>query len=209
MPKVSIIIPHKEDRGFLEEAIASAEAQRFDDYEIIIQQGDCSLGKNVNEGIKRSTGDYIKVLSSDDLLLPDSIEILYSKIIEGYDWVCGDAENFGLLRNGWENAQYWKAIEPTLAGMLESNQIHGGTTLYRTSILYETGGYDETLWTGEEYDLHLNLLASGYKVGIVNKMVYRYRLHEHNKSMDMSPRAKLNRKKYINEVIKARYYGYV
>ena len=210
MKKVSIIIPYNKDRGFLREAIASAEAQTFGDKEIILQQGDFTLGKNLNDALRKSTGEYIKVLAEDDMLYPtESIELLYNKIQEGYDWVVAGAENFGDLKDGWEYAQIWMPLQPTLKGMIKGNQIHGGTTIYKRSILFDTGGYDERLWTGEEYDLHLNLLAHGYKVGMLNKIVYRYRIHEHNKSMDMSPRARELRRKYIEEKIKARYYGYI
>jgi glycosyltransferase involved in cell wall biosynthesis len=210
MPKVSIIIPYNKDRGFFKEAFMSAENQTFGDFEIIVQHGaNESLGKNINDGILRSSGEWVKILSEDDILPDNSIELLYAKAMEGFDWIVGDAENFGDLKDGWEYAAYWTAINPTLAGMLKSNQIHGGTTLYRRDILFKTGGYDESLWTGEEYDLHLNLLANGYKVGVVNKVVYKYRLHDHNKSMDMSPKASQFRREYITDKIKSRYYKYV
>jgi len=66
--------------------------------------------------------------------------------------------------------------------MLIRNRIHGGSTLYRTQVLFDIGGYDEFLWTGEEYDLHLRLLKAGYKHRHVPGIVYRYRIHGNNKS---------------------------
>ncbi len=45
---------------------------------VIIYQNEINLGvtKNLNEMIKRSQGDYIKSIASDDMLTPDAINIL-------------------------------------------------------------------------------------------------------------------------------------
>jgi glycosyltransferase involved in cell wall biosynthesis len=209
MPKVSIIIPYNKDRGFLQEAIESAQSQTFKDIEIIKQFGQFGQSKNINDVLKISNGEWIKILHEDDLLPPDSIQLLYDKAMEGYDWVAADAVNFGNLTGGWLNAGYWHAVMPTLKSMLIVNQIHGGTTFYKKQVLLDVGGYDESLWTGEEYELNLRLLALGYKLGIVNKVVYKYRLHDHNKSMDMSVEDKEKRRKYIICEIKTRYYKYI
>jgi len=198
---VSIIIPYLEDRGFLSEAIASAEAQAFDSFEVIIWQGDHSLGKNINDALKVAKGEWIKILAEDDLLPVTSIADLWQYAKRGtYDWLCGDAHNFGLLGNDWQGHDEWIGHKVNLKEMTIRNQIHGGTTMYKKSMLFEVGGYDECITTGEEYDLHLLLLDKGYKLGYVPKVVYEYRLHEYNKSMDMSVKAKELRKAYIREI---------
>ena len=92
--------------------------------------------------------------------------------------------------------------------MVFVNEIHGGTVLYNKNILIRVGGFDTDLWTGEEYDMNMCLLANGYKLGYVNEIVYRYRLHETNKSYFMSVYARIKRKEYIKEIRK-RYYSYV
>ena len=93
--KVSIIIPYLKDRGWLKDAIESAEKQDFDSFEVIIQQGDCTLGKNINDALEKAKGDWIKILAEDDLLPENSIRDLYNEAVKGFDFVCGDAENFG------------------------------------------------------------------------------------------------------------------
>ena len=77
---VSIIIPYNEDRGYLDEAIRSAVMQDYprNRYEIIVQEGDHFLGKNINDALRRAKGRYIKVLAEDDLLTPNCIGDLLS-----------------------------------------------------------------------------------------------------------------------------------
>ncbi len=100
MPKVSILIPaYRPD--FLDASVASALAQTFRDFELLI--GDDSAGddvasvlskwsdprivytRNPNRGtpgtnrnmlISQASGQYIKFLFDDDLLLPESVAML-------------------------------------------------------------------------------------------------------------------------------------
>ena len=62
MKKVSIIIPYKDNRGWLDKAITSVENQTYSNIELIVSQGDNGVSKNLNKGIKKATGDYIKYL---------------------------------------------------------------------------------------------------------------------------------------------------
>jgi len=191
---ISVIIPYDIDRGYLREAIASVKAQTYGDWELIVERGLCRLGQNLNNAIKGARGEYIKVLAEDDLLTPDCLTILL-KGIQGYDFVYSDAENFGDLK-GWPPRSHDKTV--TLESMLKGNGIHGGTTLYRRDVLMEVGCYDDSLCTGEEYELHLKLIHAGYTHRHIPGIVYRYRLHASNKS------AARNRHEEI-EMIKKRY----
>lgn len=170
---ISIVLPYVMDRGWLKEAIASAENQTFKDYELIVQQSGFSISKNYNTAIKRAKGEYIKLFADDDIMLPDCLQVLYDKIIQGYDFVCADGINFDE-----DEEMLFHGRECTLAQLLEHNDIHGGTMLYSKKALYEVGGFDENLWMAQEYDLNLKLLKNGYKLGYVPKTVYRYRIHD-------------------------------
>lgn len=175
---VSVIIPYNKDRGFWTEAVKSIWEQTYKEWEIEDSRSKNNCAYNINRGLERAKGEYVKILAEDDLLTPDCLEILV-KGIQGYDFVYGDGENFGDL-DGWPERYYDKTV--TLESMLESNGINGGGVLYRTDMLREVGGWDESLWTAEEYDLHLKLLKAGYKHKHVPEVVYRYRRWEGNKS---------------------------
>ena len=200
---ISVIIPYVKDRGWLEEAITSIHSQTFKDWQIVPAKGDRTQGANINAGLKLAIGEYIKILHDDDILPPNSLQDLYDGI-QGFDFVCGNHETFGDPKY-CPNPGIFTGCIPILEDMLKCNQIGGGTVLYRKDVLLKVEGYDEELWTGEEYDLHLKLLKAGYKCNYVNKVVHRYRLHETNKTYYMGPGTRKYRREYIREI--AQRYG--
>jgi len=197
---VSVIIPYNVDRGYLRDAKLSVLNQSYSDWEIINAHSDNKCSYNINLGLERAKGEYIKILAEDDLLPPRSLEMLV-KGIQGYDFVYGDAEFFG---EGYTGPKRYRDKTVTLDSMLEKNGINGGGCLYRTEILRAVGGWDETLWTAEEYDLHLRLIKNGYKHRHIPGIVYRYRIHGDNKSIAKDSFSRLNRHEYI-EQIKQKY----
>ena len=69
-PKVSICIPFhwmKNWQFFLTRCLESIEKQTFKDYEIIITKSG-KMAENTNAGIKKATGEIIKILYLDDYL---------------------------------------------------------------------------------------------------------------------------------------------
>jgi succinoglycan biosynthesis protein ExoO len=197
---ISVIIPYKEDRGWLKDAIASVKAQTYSDWQIVEIMDDKTQGANINHGLQIADGEFIKILHDDDILPPNSLMDLFDGI-QGYDFVCGDQMTFG-DEIYCPDPQVYYGIIPDLMGMLIDNHICGGTTLYRKNVLLAIGGYDEDLHTGEEYDLHLKLLSRNYKGNYVGQVVHHYRLHEKNKSYYMGPGEKKERKEFIREIAK-------
>ena len=55
--------------------------------------------------------------------------------------------------------------------------------LYRTDMLRDLGGYDESLWTVEEYEFHLRCLHQGYKFVYLTQVVVNYRIWPSSKSV--------------------------
>jgi GT2 family glycosyltransferase len=197
---ISVLIPYVQDRGWLESAVDSVCCQTYKDWQLIPICGRRTQGANINRGLRIAKGEYIKILHDDDRLPYDALENLYNGI-RGFDFVCGDQQTFGELRYCPEPKVY-RGCLPEFEKMLEGNQIYGGTTLYRKDVLEAVGGYDEDLWTGEEYDLHLRLLKKGYKCNYIPKVTHLYRLHETNKSYHMGPGEKKYRREFIREIAK-------
>lgn len=179
--KVSIIIPYNESRGFLGAAVESCERQENmrlgKDYEIIVQHGDCSLGRNVNEAVKKCKGRYIKICADDDMLAPGCLHALY-QAAKGYDFICADAYDF---ENDKQILSYRQSVIPRKVCQLsEANTIHGGTILYRRSVMPR---WDEDYWCAEEFDVTIRMAAAGCKFGKVDEVVYWYRVHGGQKSI--------------------------
>lgn len=177
---VSVLIPYKEPRKFLSEAIESVKRQRHVEVEIL-EGGGGTLGQNVNKLARQARGQFIKVLADDDVLWwANSLAVLTEALKRsGADWVHAGAVNF----HGDGHIITQHAPKPvSLESMLEQNTIHGGTTLYRRRLWDRLGGWDETIESAEEYEWHLHLLHSGRVPYLLNAKVYGYRIHPGNKS---------------------------
>ena len=187
--KVTVIIPYNVSRGYLEEAIESVRSQTYDDVELIVEQGDCVWPISANKAIRKSSGDLIKILAEDDLLTPRSVEhaVEYFQAND-VDFIHSDAINFRSDGTEFEHVpalhDYPNSPIPTFEYMLDwrNNPIHAITVTYSRSC-FDKRMFNESLWTGEEWEFNTWLLKSGHKIGYLNKFTCRYRLHENQKSL--------------------------
>lgn len=181
--KVTVIIPYKKDRGWLSNAIQSVEWQTYEDVEMIVVQGNCGVSKNINKGIEQSTGGLITYLCEDDMLPKNAISKSVSSFTDSVDFIHGKSIEFrgDLVTKGITYEPIIKTL--TLANMVKHNYIHGGTVMYRKEVFDEVGMFNESLWTGEEYEFNLRLLSVGKKCKYVDEVLYYYRRHNAQKSV--------------------------
>jgi len=172
----TVIVPYNKDRGYLDQCVKSIEAQTYPHVELILSKSDNSVVYNFNRGLERATGELVKYVCEDDWLPATAIEDLVNGIGD-HSWACADA--FQVHRN---QTTIYKPRSLSFKDMVTVNQIHGGTTIYRTWVLRHIGGMDETLWTGEEYEMHLRLYAMGLPPKYISKIVYFYRMWGGQKS---------------------------
>jgi glycosyltransferase involved in cell wall biosynthesis len=196
--QVTVIIPYKEDRGYLHEAIDSVNKQTYKNIQLILSQSDNSVGYNLNRGIEKATGDVIRYLCDDDKLPLTSIERQVNAF-KDYDMTHGNAYHF--WNSGKHMQQKPRVHNPVLKDMYEGNVFHGGTVMYRASNFEKFGMFDESLWTGEEFDLNLSWLSQGAKVGYCDYFLYLYRRHQAQKSVGVQTKEyHLKRVEAINAI---------
>lgn len=194
---ISVIIPYKVDRGHLRQCLDSIKAQSFTDYEMIESQSECSLPVNFNRGLKKAKGKFIKMVQDDDWLPVDGLKHLVDNIGDA-SWIVG---------NVWQMSSTPYIHKPPyfdFKSQVARYDMHMGSTLYRTDVLRAICGMDETLTTGEEYDMHLKLLSLGYDPVYIDKEVYHYRMWNGGKSR-IYRRNRTEWRKAELEKIKARY----
>lgn len=193
--KISVIIPYNKDRGYLEQALKSAEING----QPVPHKSEGSVGHNVNQALRDVKTPYFCILAEDDWLhhsankwrIP-ALEYQKADFIHSY----GVA-----VRSTGHRRITWTKPDPSLEEMIQLNRICGGTLIYKTDLLDKFGGWDESLRTAEEYEWHLRLLAGGAKLGFLPKDTYYYRRHEKQKSvgnLDRSYQAK--RQEQIQEI---------
>jgi len=203
--KVSVIIPYKEDRGWLKDAIESVENQIYSgEIEIIESQSNANVSTNINRGVKMATGKYVKYLCDDDMLAPAGIRDSV-KAMKGVDFIHGASLTL-FQKSGTKYMNTPKIKTPNLQQLLDCNVINGTTLMYRRDLFEKVGGFDESLTSAEEYEFNLRLLSKGYRIGYCPQVVAIYRRHDLNKSLGKHSNQQLRREtlssvksKYINQ----------
>ena len=205
---VSVIIPSYNSEKYIEETIQSVLKQSEQDVEIIVvddgspdkqadvikriakidsrvkyiyqdNQGVCSAR---NHGYQLSRGKFIAFLDSDDVWLPNNLEVKIEKFSQG---------SFGLVHSDAvvinEHSEIQKEVLSGNEGDLidemlawESTQIPGPSSILVKRKVYETiGGFDINLSTAADQDFFLRI-ASKYKIGRVPAVTWQYRIHDQN-----------------------------
>lgn len=198
--KVSVIIPYNHDRGWLDEAELSIKLQTHKNIEVIHSKSDNGVSYNLNRGIEQATGDFIKYLCEDDMLTPHSIGMSL-KAMKNNDFIHGNA----LTLNHSDKITEYHAPEkfPTIGQMAHSNCIHGGSLMYRADVFERFGMFDESLWTGEEYEFNLRIMSQGAKLGFCESFLYIYRRHDEQKSLGR--KANQHERKKAIRAIRSKY----
>jgi glycosyltransferase involved in cell wall biosynthesis len=198
--KVTVIIPFNKDRGYLKHAIDSVKNQTYKNVELILCKSKDGVSKNINKGFEYATGDVVGYFAEDDLLCAKTIEHVVNGIGD-YDFIHGKAIRF----DKETNTIYKPLLKyPSVKDLIKNNYIHGGTCWYKSHVIKENR-FDESLWTAEEYEYHLRLLSKSYEIGFIDEVIFKYRLHQNQKSignLDKEYQAKRNN---VKQLIKNKY----
>jgi glycosyltransferase involved in cell wall biosynthesis len=202
---VSIVIPCFEQKRFLAQAIASAEAQRTPAREIIvvddgstedlsdvtstfpavqlIRQANRGLAGARNSGLKAAKGEKIIFLDADDRLLSCAVEA-------GLDCFAKNPEAafvYGAFRSvrGNSRERVFSAVS-THRDLIRCNWIGMiATVMFDREKVLEVGGFDESLGMVEDWDLYLRL-SRQFPFASHRKTVADYVKHGGNASDDVA-----------------------
>ena len=208
-PAVSVIIPTHNRADLIGETLASVCAQTFPDFEVIVaDDGSTDNTKEVvtsfgdsriryfwqpqsgglparvrNRAISLSRGRYIAFLDSDDLWLPNKLEIQvpYMESHPEVGFVFTNSEGFSGRNEKWRLVKCGLNRKQTLEDLLGENFIPMLTVVVRRNCL-DTVGFlceDPEVNAIEDYELWLRL-ATRFPFHYIPALTARYRVHGRN-----------------------------
>jgi glycosyltransferase involved in cell wall biosynthesis len=190
-PRISIVTPSLNQAAFLPRTIESVLSQRGDfDLEYLVQDGGSSDGSAeilkgyegrlayriekdrgqsdaINRGLRRTTGEIIGWVNSDDLLLPGALARVAAAFAgsPGAAWLHGgceivDEEDRPIRR--WITAyKDFRCRRYSRRALLVENFISQMTVFWRRSAMERVGLLDESLRYTFDYEYWLRLSALG------------------------------------------------
>jgi glycosyltransferase involved in cell wall biosynthesis len=187
MPLISVVIPLYNSEKTIKETLDCVFRQTFSDWEIIaVNDGstDATLeilaaikeprlkvfsypngGISVsrNRGLALAQGEYIAFLDHDDLWTPEKLELQLKALQENpqvaiaYSWVDLIDETNQFIRS----CARIKVHNNLLAKLLSTNFLYTASNpLIRKEALIKVGGFDESVFGPEDWDLFLRLAAN-------------------------------------------------
>lgn len=209
--QVSVVIPAFNQGMYLAEAIESALAQTYRDFEIIViddgstdgthaialQYGDAiryyrqenqGLASARNAGVRQASHEYIALLDSDDQWLPTFLESMVALVEEHPEAAvyycrarCMDADGNDLPQILSSSSVPHDAMYEAL---LRASFILPSTVLMRRSVALSAGLFDPSFRRCQDWELWLRILQQGRTFIGFHECLVRYRLHENSLSAD-------------------------
>ncbi len=210
--KVSVIIPTFNRSIYVLDAIRSVLDQSYENIEILVIDDGSTDGTKEelaslvekgaihyiyqenqgrsaarNRGISLATGNYLAFLDSDDLLesgtLIKQVEFLARNpemglVHGGYSKFDDSKKDLGYRNPSWFSG--W--IYPKLL-LMWTTLLAIPTVMVPRQVLNEVGGFDESLYIGEDLDLWRRI-ARRYPFGYIGQSLARIRVHAGNTSID-------------------------
>lgn len=209
-PKITIVTPSYNQAQYLEECIDSVLSQNYPNLEYIIMDGGSTDGSveiikkyekyltywqsqpdggqyaAIDEGFKRSTGEIMTWLNSDDKFHPGAFEIAASIFVErpGVEWIMGRPNGFS--PNGaqlwvYDYLPLWNR-EKYLRKEYRNPYIQQEGTFWHRNLWKKAGAYLRTdLQLAGDLELWTRFFRYA-QLYTVDAMLAGYRQHPHQKS---------------------------
>jgi glycosyltransferase involved in cell wall biosynthesis len=148
-----------------------------------IQQAPRGVSAALNAGVRVAGGELIGRLDSDDLWLPNLLQVLVPLVEHSKDIALAYGRARWVDAGGAPLPQTMGAREKfpgrPLKSLLYGDFVTPMAVLLRKDAVEAVGGYDETLTASEDWDLWIRL-AERYSFAYADKVVAYYRVHAQN-----------------------------
>jgi glycosyltransferase involved in cell wall biosynthesis len=207
--RISAVIPCYNGAKFLPDAIHSVLTQTRPVHEVIVvddgsSDGSAAIAREMgakciqlpgnsgpsaarNRGIREADGDVIAFLDADDFWMSMHCAEVVSLLDRHPECSVAFSRTFTFGEEESVSPVYLAADTPTAAiwPLLRENMVKQSAAVVRRSALVEHGGYDESRWYSEDYDLWLRLARHAPFVG-TNVVTSNHRVHPGQLSRDQT-----------------------
>ncbi|MFH1566178.1 MAG: glycosyltransferase family 2 protein [bacterium] len=208
-PRISIITPSFNQGQFLEETIKSVLSQSYENIEYIVVDGKSTDGSHeiiekyqdqliwirdrdknqtdaINKGFNVATGTILAYLNSDDLYLPDTLNLVIKAFAKNTNsfWLTGDCiiiNQQGIEIN--KPIRFYKRLLSLFNNrnlLAITNYISQPSTFMTKKLLDKLGPLDENL----EYNMDFSYWLKSYEIQkpvILTAALSKFRVHKNSK----------------------------
>ncbi|MBP3324238.1 MAG: glycosyltransferase [Clostridia bacterium] len=229
-PLVSVIMPAYNAERFIEEAIASVQAQSYENWELfviddgskdrtkeivknlaendkrirfLINEKNMGVAKTRNRGIDLSSGKYVAFIDSDDVWHKDKLKKQLEKLKEK-DAGIGYC-SYEIIGENGEKAKedYIVSETATFKDILKENYIQCSAMLIRSDIVKRF--MFNTEFYHEDYILGLDMLRAGEKAAGNKELLLKWRYLENSRSFNKRKSA-MNRWRIYRNYLKLPFF---
>ncbi len=238
MPKVSVCIPSYNHERYIGAALDSVLAQTFRDFEVIVVDDGSTDGtlqiarsyasryprliqvfthpNGANRGIsttwnltmEKSSGEYLACMGSDDVWLPEKLEIQVAQLDRDHRVGLVYSPARLIDENGQPKPNKTGGLvgvniahEPNpLLVLIEKNVITSPVVMFRRRCITELGYLDEPL-IYSDWELFIRILAR-WEAGFHPEPLLLYRIHGTNVSARQSTEVKLQRYVQVMQAVR-------
>lgn len=210
-PAISVVMPVFNSERYLVEAIESILNQTFSDFEFLIfDDGSTDRSPEIireyaerdgritavfsptnrghvvhlNEGIRRARGQYIARMDSDDVALPNRLEVQERFLTDHPEIGVVGSSTLAIDQDGRTREVDRRQPSPSYLfwRCFFTNPLSHPTVMYRKDAITSVGGYDETKMPSEDYELWSRLLPN-WQLANIEEPLLKYRQHTQSVSV--------------------------
>lgn len=212
-PKITVFMAAYNAANHIKESIQSILDQTFQNFELLIVNDGSTdetvaiinkfkdprirlLYNDKNQGltytrnvvVNEARADYIAILDSDDVAIPNRLELQYNFFQEHPDFaLCGGHGTvIDEAGNPVDDNRFTVPVgaEKIKMMLLFYNTFINSTVMYKTAVLKELNGYRDYA-PAEDYELFIRI-SDKYPVANLDSVLVKYRIHSSNTSLVQS-----------------------
>ena len=202
-PLVSILMPVYKTAPYLSEAMDSMLCQTFKDFELIVLddyspdnaeeildsyddprivrykgEKNAGLSNVLNVGIGMARGKYIARMDSDDISLPQRLQVQVDYLEKHPDV---DLVSVGMRLFGAKEGTWVRELNPEkvkIEAMFHSPVLHASSVWRKEAFEKQGLRFRQEMVPAEDYDLWTRAMLKGLKLVNLPEVLYEYRIHE-------------------------------